>query len=106
MTAFAVSAVQGATVAAMQNVWMQSNYAGLDGGAIHLETTTAPTAWTNLTMIGNHAKSFAGAIQLTDGGFALVSSLVANNIADSYAGGLFAFFGVMYVYYTSITGNS
>lgn len=104
-----VRAVEGMFLNYMQNVWLQSNFAGLDGGAMHMESVaTAPPGsdLVNITMIDNHAKSFGGAVNEAGSNVTIRESVVANNIADLYGGGLFSFFAGLYLIDTNITGNS
>ena len=100
------SAVTATQVSAMQNVWMEANTAELDGGAMHIEQTTTVSDFVNITMIGNHAKSFGGAINEATTNMTLRDSLVANNVADLYGGGLFSFFAGLYLFNVNVTGNS
>ena len=89
----------------MVDVWMEDNEAGLDGGAMHIENVPTASA-TNITMIGNHAKSFGGALNEASSNITFYDSLVANNVADLYGGGLFSFFAGLYLFNVNITGNS
>lgn len=104
--------VLGATAAVstqvnvMQNVWMETNTAELDGGAMHIELTGVGSDFVNITMIGNHAKSFGGAINEASTNMTLRDSLVANNVADLYGGGMFTFFAGLYLFNVNVTGNS
>lgn len=93
----------------MSDMWMENNQAGLDGGAMHIENvamTTINAALINITMIGNHAKSFGGALNEASSNITFQDSLVANNVADLYGGGLFSFFAGLYLINVNITGNS
>ena len=97
----------GAFIFSMQNVWMETNTAELDGGAMHIElTVTWVLTFVNITMIGNHAKSFGGAINEASTNMTLRDSLVANNVADLYGGGMFTFFAGLYLFNVNVTGNS
>ena len=92
----------------MSDMWMENNQAGLDGGAMHIENVLMPTnvALINITMIGNHAKSFGGALNEASSNITFQDSLVANNVADLYGGGLFSFFAGLYLINVNVTGNS
>ena len=93
---------------AMSNLWMEDNEAGLDGGAMHIENVLQNPAPTliNITMIGNHAKSFGGALNEASSIIAFQDSLVANNVADLYGGGLFSFFAGLTLTNVNVIGNS
>ena len=95
-----------ATITSLQNVWMESNTAELDGGAMHIELTAVGSDFVNITMIKNHAKSFGGAINEASTNMTLRDSLVADNVADLYGGGLFSFFAGLYLFNVNVTGNS
>lgn len=89
----------------MYNTWMQNNYAGLDGGAMHIESTIQLSDLQNITMTTNHAKSFGGAVNEVGSNITFVSSSVTKNTADLYGGGLFTFFAGMYMFHTDVIGN-
>ncbi len=99
-------AVESAYVNVLQNVWMETNTAELDGGAMHIEFIGVGSDFVNITMIGNHAKSFGGAVNEASTNITFRDSLVANNVADLYGGGLFSFFAGLYLFNVNVTGNS
>lgn len=73
---------------------------------MHIEYLTVLSDLVNITMIGNHAKSFGGAMNEASTNMTIRDSLVANNIADLYGGGLFSFFAGLYLFNVNVTGNS
>ena len=75
-------------------------------GAMHIEAITNSGNLNNVTMIGNQASSFGGAINLATTLMYMENSLTANNVADLYGGGLFAFFAGLIISNSNITGNS
>jgi hypothetical protein len=89
----------------MSNTWMQENLASLDGAAMHIESTITLSDLVNITMIGNQAQSFGGAINEASSNITLSGSTVVNNVAGLYAGGLFSFFAGMYIFNSNIIGN-
>lgn len=99
-------AVDQISLGATQNLWLEKNQAGLDGGAMHIEAITNSGNLNNVTMIGNQASSFGGAINLATTLIYMENSLTANNVADLYGGGLFAFFAGLIISNSNITGNS
>ncbi len=73
---------------------------------MHIEGVTNAGNLNNVTMIGNQASSFGGAINLATSLLYMEDSVTANNVADLYGGGLFAFFSGLIITNSNITGNS
>lgn len=90
----------------MSDTWFQNNYASLDGGAMHIESSMSMADFTNITMVHNYAKSFGGAINEASSNVTFRNSVFNYNQADLYGGGIFTFFAGTYLFNCEVIGNT
>ena len=89
----------------MNDTWVQSNTASLDGGGMHIEgVENYVLLFYNITYYNNTAQNGAALNQAASFlGFS--NSLVLNNTGTLYGGGLFSFYSGLVVESTAIIGN-
>ncbi len=91
----------------MSDVTMNNNAASFSGGAMHTEGVVEIGIANNITMVGNSAGTFGGAINSFAGSnYTFVNSVISSNVGGYYGGGVMVTFAFFTASNTIFEGNS